>query len=114
MEIELQPPMNGCLLALVTVLTFGLYPLLRKMGEGHFIARMDEGGFETRAGKRFAWSDVRRIQRTIGKVRGVALSDELILVTDRGRASLPTWRAGNAEAAAEYLLRHLPPTAAGE
>jgi hypothetical protein len=53
--------MSGCVLALVTVLTLGLYPLLRKMGEGHFIKRMDETGFETRAGQRFAWSDVRRV-----------------------------------------------------
>ena len=100
--------MNGCLLALVTVLTLGLYPLLRKMGEGHFIKRMDEAGFETRAGRRFAWSDVRRVQRNVGKVQGVALSDELLLFTDRGRASLPTWRTDNAEAAVEYLLRHAP------
>ena len=58
MDIDLRPPMNGCLLALVTVMTLGLYPLLRKMGEGHFIRRMDEAGFETRGGKRFAWSEV--------------------------------------------------------
>ena len=108
MEIDLRPPMNGCLLALVTVLTLGLYPLLRRMGEGHFIRRMDETGFETRAGKRFAWNDVRRVQRTLGKVQGVALSDELVLFTDQGRASLPTWRAGNAEGAVDYLLRHAP------
>jgi hypothetical protein len=114
MEIDLKPPMHGCLLALVTVLTLGLYPLLRKMGEGHFIKRMDESGFETRAGKRFAWSEVRRIQRHVGKVRGVSLSDELILFTDRGRASLPTWRAGNPEAAAQYLLSRAPEPQAKE
>ena len=108
MEIDLKPPMNGCLMALVTVMTLGLYPLLRRMGEKHFIRRMDEAGFETRDGRRFAWSDVRRVQRTVGKVQGVALSDELILFTDRGRASLPAWRAGNAEAAVDYLLRHAP------
>ena len=108
MEIDLRPPMHGCLLALVTVMTLGLYPLLRKMGEGHFIRRMDEAGFETPGGKRFAWSEVRRVQRMVGKVQGVALSDELILFTDRGRASLPAWRAANAEAAVDYLLRHAP------
>jgi hypothetical protein len=108
MEIELQPPMHGCLLALVTVLTFGLYPLLRKMGERHFIRQMDEAGFETRGGRRIAWSQVRRVQRTVGKLRGVALSDELILFTDQGRASLPSWRAANAEAAQDYLLRRVP------
>jgi hypothetical protein len=108
MEIDLQPPMHGCLLALVTLLTLGLYPLLRKIGERHFIRRMDEAGFETRGGKRIAWSEVRRVQRTVGKVKGVALSDEMILFTDRGRASLPTWRAANAGAAQDYLLRHVP------
>jgi hypothetical protein len=30
------------------------------------------------------------------------------LITDRGRASLPTWRTGNAEAAVDFLLRHAP------
>jgi len=112
MDVDFKPPMNGCLMALVTVLTLGLYPLLRRMGEQHFIRRMDEEGFETRGGARFAWSEVRRVQRTVGKVQGVALSDELILFTDRGRASLPTWRAANAEAAVDYLLRHAPRTEA--
>lgn len=108
MEVDLQPPMNGCLISLVTVLTLGLYPLLRDMGEKHFIRRMDEAGFETRGGTRIAWDEVRRVERTVGKVQGVALSDELILHTARGRASLPSWRAANASEAQEFLMRHVP------
>ena len=107
MEVDLQPPMNGCLIALVTVLTFGLYPLLRNMGEKHFIRRMDEAGFETGGGVRVAWDEVRRVERTVGKVQGVALSDELVLHTDKGRASLPSWRAANAGQAEKFLLRHV-------
>src|SRR5688572_18403992 len=99
MEVDLQPPMNGCLIALVTVLTLGLYPLLRRMSEKHFIHRMDEAGFETRGGIQIAWDEVQRVERTVGKVQGVALSDELVLHTARGRASLPSWRAANAAAA---------------
>ena len=108
MDVDLQPPMSGCLIALVTVLTLGLYPLLRQMGEKHFIRRMDETGFETRGGTRIGWNEVHLVQRTVGKVQGVRLSDEILLFTDRGRASLPTWRAANAEAATDYLMRHVP------
>jgi hypothetical protein len=109
MDIDLRPPMSGCLIALVTLMTLGLYPLLRRWGERHFIRRMDETGFETRGGKRIAWSEVKSVQRIVGKVNEVALSDEYLLRTARGRASLPLWRAGNAAAARDFLFRHVAP-----
>ena len=55
---------------------------------------------------------MRRAQRRVGKVQGVALSDGVLLFTEQGRASLPTWQAGNAEAPVDYLLRQVPNDAA--
>jgi len=69
---------------------------------------MDDGGFETRGGKRIAWAEVRSVQRVQGKMGAATLSDELLLKTAKGRASLPLWRAGNAQAALDYLWRRLP------
>jgi hypothetical protein len=108
MEISLRPPLHGCLIALLNLMTLGLYPLLRRWGERHFIRRMDDEGFETRGGKRIPWSEVTAIQRRQGVVNGAVLSDEMIVETRRGRASLPVWRMGNAEEGLDYLLRRLP------
>ena len=108
MDVDLRPPLGGCLFALVGLMTLGLYPLLRRMGERHFIRRMDDGGFETRGGRRIAWAKVRSVQRVHGKLGAATLSDEILLKTPNGRASLPLWRAGNAQAALDYLWRRLP------
>jgi hypothetical protein len=39
-----------------------------------------------------------------------ALSDEYLLQSPKGRVSLPTWRAENAQEAVDYLFQHLPPS----
>jgi len=112
-EIDLRPPLHGCLIALLGLMTLGLYPLLRRMGERHFIRRMDEEGLETRGGKRIPWAAVTAVQRRQGVMGSAVLSDEMLLETARGRVSLPLWRAGNAEEALAYLLRRLPAGIAG-
>ena len=88
MEVSLRPPLHGCLIALLGLMTLGLYPLLRRMMERRFIRRVK------------------------GVVNGVVMSDELLLETRRGRVSLALWRAGNADEALDYLLRRLPGTVA--
>ena len=107
-EVQLRPGVHGCIFWPLAILSLGLVPLAMRLGERHFIARMDEAGFETRGGTRFAWSDVERVQRTVGKVQGVQMSDELIVYTKRGRASLPSWRIVNGEDALSYFLAHAP------
>jgi hypothetical protein len=69
---------------------------------------MDEEGFETRGGTRIAWSEVERVQRTVGKVQGMKMSDEFVLHTRKGRASLPTWRTQNADEVLAYFRDHAP------
>ena len=112
MEVSLRPPLHGCLIALLGLMTLGLYPLLRRMMERRFIRRMDDAGIETRGGKRIPWPEVTAIRRVKGVVNGVVMSDELLLETRRGRVSLALWRAGNADEALDYLLRRLPATVA--
>ena len=107
-EVQLRPGVHGCIFWPLAILSFGLVPLAMRLGERHFIARMDEQGFETRGGARFAWSDVQRVQRTVGKVQGVQMSDELIVFTGKGRASLPSWRISNGEESLAYFLAHAP------
>ena len=107
-EVQLRPAVPGCVTIPLALLSLGLIPLMTRRAERHFIARMDDAGFETRGGKRIAWSEVERVQRAIGKVQGVEMSDELILFTPRGRASLPVWRMENAGEAVAYLVAHEP------
>ncbi|MCC7426952.1 MAG: hypothetical protein IT557_08620 [Alphaproteobacteria bacterium] len=113
MEITLRPPFHGCLIAMISLATLGLYPLLRRMAERRFIARMDDAGVELRSGRRMAWGDFTSIERVTASMHGAQLSDEYVLRGPAGRASLPLWRAGNAAEARDYLLRRLPPGIAG-
>lgn len=107
-EVRLRPGVPGCITVPLAIMTLGLVPMLMRKGERHFLARMDEEGFETRGGTRIAWSEVERVQRTVGKVQGMKMSDELVLYTRKGRASLPTWRTENADEVLAYFQAHAP------
>ena len=111
MEVRLKPGVPGCVTVPLAVMTLGLVPLLMRQGERHFISRMDEEGFETRGGTRVLWSEVTRIQRVLGTMKGVKLSDEVQLHSRHGKASLPTWRAENGEEALAFLLARIPAAA---
>jgi hypothetical protein len=111
-EVELRPGVHGCVSVPLGCLTLGLVPLLTRQGEGHFIRRMDEAGIETRNGRRLAWGEIGRAQRTTSRIgAGGNLSDEILLFGPGSRVSLPLWRTVNAEASLSYLLAHLPPQA---
>ncbi len=111
MDVMLKPPFGGCLMLLLAVITLGAYPLLRRMMERPFIARMDDYGFETRAGKRVEWREVTRIEHRIGEVKGAKLSDEYLVRSAQGRSSLPVWRATNGTEALDYLIQRAPQSA---
>ena len=106
MEVEIRPAMNGCLSAMMAVMTLGLTLILTRLLERNFIRRMNETGFETRGGMRIAWSDIVHVRRVTGRVKGVQLSDELVIDTTKGRVSFPYWRIVNADEAFAYFTRH--------
>lgn len=109
MDVQLRAPLGGCVMALVTVMTLGLYPLLRRLGERHFIRRMDDTGVVTRGGKRVAWDAFTGIRQVTTTMTGDgSLSNEYVLKSKQGTVSLPLWRAANAQEAGDYLLRRLP------
>ena len=108
-EVKLRPGVHGCIFWPLAIMSLGLIPLAMRMGEKHFIARMDDSGFETRGGTRVAWSEIEHVQRTVGKVQGMKMSDELLVFTAKGRASLPTWRIENGEEALAFFANHAPP-----
>ncbi len=107
-EVRLRRQPAGCIYWPLTIMTLGLFPLLVSMGERHFIRQMDDNGVVTRGGRRIAWNEFTSVVRWKGKMEGTTLSDEYILKSSKGKASLPTWRAENAEAAKTFLLQHLP------
>ena len=107
-EVSLKRQPAGCIYWPLTVMTLGVFPLLVAMGERHFIRRMDETGLVTRGGRLIAWNEVTSIVQWKGKVEGVELSNEYILKSPKGRASLPTWRTENGAAAKAFLFQHLP------
>jgi hypothetical protein len=101
--------MNGCLFAFFALMTLGTVPLLLRMGEWHFIRRMDDAGLETRGGRRIAWSDVTGIRRVIGTMNGAQIANEIIVRASRRKASLMLSRCINGAEAEAYLLGHVPP-----
>lgn len=107
-EVKLRPGVHGCITLPLAIMTLGLVPLLMRVGARHFIARMDESGLVTRGGTRIAWNEIERVQRTVGKVQGMKMSDELLLFSPRGRASLPIWRTENAEEALAWFMSRAP------
>ena len=108
MEVTLRPPMRGRAMVLVDVITLGTYPLTRRLLERHFIARMDDAGFETRGGKHVAWSEVSRIKHVVGEPHGANPSDEYVVWSTKARSSLPVWRAANGTEALDYLIQRAP------
>ena len=113
MEIRLRRQPNGCIYWPLTIMTLGLFALLKSMGERHFIQQMDEMGVVTRGGTRINWNEFTGIERWQAKMTrsasAPALSDEYLLKSSKGKVSLPLWRAENAKEAREYLFQHLPP-----
>ena len=91
-------------------MTLGVFPLLVSLGERHFIRQMDEAGVVTRGGRRIAWNEFTGIVQSKGQMNSTVLSDEYLLKSSKGKASLPTWRAENAAEAKAFLFQHLPPT----
>ena len=108
MEVTLRPAPFGCLRVGLGIMSLGLIPWLLRRRELHFIWRMDDAGFETRARKRISWGEVTAVRRVQGTMRGAVLSDELLLSTRKGTVSLPLWRAENAGAVRDYAVRRLP------
>jgi hypothetical protein len=109
MEVRLRRQPAGCIYWPLTIMTLGVFPLLVSLGERHFIRTMDGAGVVTRGGRTIAWNEFTSIVQWQGKMKGSVLSDEYILKSSRGKASLPTWRAENAAEAKAFLLQHLPP-----
>ena len=110
MEVKLVPARSGCLIAILTVVTWGLYPLLRRLGERHFIRHMDDEGVETRSGKRIGWGEFTSCRRVALKTgAGVRMSDECLLRSPKGTVSLPLWRAEDPAGALSYLTERVPP-----
>lgn len=114
MEVRLRRVPNGCIYWPLTIMTLGLFALLKSMGERHFIQQMDEAGVVTRGGTRINWNEFTNIERWQAKMSrsasAPALSDEYLLKSSRGKVSLPLWRAENAQEARDYLFKHLPPS----
>ncbi len=107
-EVRLRPGVPGCVTLPLAVLTLGLLPVLMRMGEKHFIARVDEGGFTSRGGTRVQWSELQRVERVVGKVQGMQMSDEFLFYTAKGRFSLPLWRMENAGEVKAFIDAHTP------
>ena len=109
MEVRLRRHPGGCIFWPLTIMTFGLFPLLKNWGERHFIQQMDDTGVVTRGGRKIAWNEFTSIVRWQNKMSGAVMSDEYILKSPKGKVSLPTWRALNAQEAREYLFQRVPP-----
>ena len=108
MEVRLRPGVPGCITIPLAILTFGLLPLAMRMAEKHFIARVDATGFESRGGTRVAWTEVQRVERFVGKVQGLKMSDEFLFYTPKGRFSLPFWRMENPQEVMAFIEAHVP------
>jgi len=113
MEVRLRRQPSGCIYWPLTIMTLGLFALLKSMGERHFVQQMDEMGVVTRGGTRINWNEFTSIERWQAKITrsasAPALSDEYLLKSGKGKVLLPPWPTENAKEASDYLFKHLPP-----
>ncbi len=100
------PPRPKTLLA--AYLKGGLFGLLARTSD-RTITQLDETGFSTAGGRRFAWGDIEMIDRTIYTLFGADGFQTVHLRTRQGAyLTLPLAKAGNARELLEYFLRHAP------
>ena len=111
MEVDLRPPMGGCMMVFIAVATLGVYPLLRRMIERRYIHRMDDEGFVTRAGKQVRWGEITSIRHISREMDGRVMSDEYDVRSPQGRSCLPLSRTGNVRDVLDYFTRRVPPEA---
>jgi hypothetical protein len=107
-EVDLRPPMGGCMMVFIAVATVGVYPLLRWLIERRYIHRMDDEGFVTRAGTRVRWGEITHIRHISREMDGRIMSDEYDVRSARGRSCLPLSRTGNVREVLDYFIQRVP------
>ena len=108
MEIDLRPPMGGCMMAFIAVATFGVYPLILFLVGRRYVRTMDDDGFTTRAGKRVRWGEITKIEHIKREMDGRQMSEEFFIRSPHGRSCLPLSRIGNIQEAGDYFVRRAP------
>ena len=108
MEVDLRPPMGGCMMVFIAVATFGVYPLLRRLIERRFVRTMDDEGFVTRGGQRVPWSEITRITHVSREMDGRVMSDEYDVRSPQGRTCLPMSRTSNVREVLDYFIQRVP------
>ena len=108
MEIDLKPPMGGCMMVFIAVATLGAYPLIRRLVERRYIHRMDDQGFVTRAGKRVQWDEITRITHIEREMDGKIMSGEYDVRSPQGRTCLPLSRIGNLREVHDFFIARVP------
>ncbi len=106
MEVKLLRRGPGLLLH---IFSGGILTLMSWWSDRSKIKRMDHAGFETVAGKRYAWADIRDVRRTIYTAFGADVSESfMISMNPRGWASLYPRDIANATEVMDYFARHAP------
>lgn len=88
MEVRLNKTIPGCVYALCTLWTLGLFPLFLRYTEHVFPKQLDDEGLVTRGGTRIAWKDFTRVQKITTKGSGggiLAVEYSLYAVSRRRR-----------------------------
>lgn len=108
MDVPLRRRIRGCVWWPAVIASLGLVLVITRLAERSFVRSMDETGFITRGGKRFAWAQVTGIRREQTTLNGQLASDALRLSSPRGTAFLPLSRTDEPAKLWEYALQHLP------
>ncbi len=107
MEVKIVKS-QGCLMALLGVLTLGLGPLMVYLQQRQWPARLDAAGVTTRGGKFIPWTAFTRVTRTTTRVTLGAAVERYDLYAPAGHVIVPPGRLVNGQQVVAYLLAHLP------
>ena len=87
----------------------GIFSVMARRADRSKVVRMDDTGFETMAGSRFAWGDIASVDRTAYTVFGAQAFETVRLRVRQGEwLTLPLAEAKNAAALLAFFLEHAP------
>jgi hypothetical protein len=115
MDIELYPRPVGCLIIFLGLISFWIIPLMIRSRESVFPKQLSEEGIVTRAGKKVAWSELKKVQHLRYRLNtGGAVMEEYNFKTPKGRICFFSNRIKNFDAVMDYVWVKVPHLAEGQ
>lgn len=102
-------PLSSCMQVFLSVVTLGVFPLMKWLNERRWPKSVDEQGLTTRGGTHIAWNEFTRATNVITNIgRTGAQTEHYELNSPKGKVVVAAYRLENGAQVFEYIWQHLP------